>query len=189
MRRSGRLGATPSQRRIHLPCPRCRGPGQSCRRCQFTAGPDTGDTTSCAGISEQIGAGTPQDTAALPAQECGGILGHTACGSARTEHAAFAFSYQPTSMAVTCSLWAESLRVSAFLPVTGHTESARRSWRAPTSTSSPAPTRGATASTTDQQRQPPRSTLTEPSCRPGRVPAHGQDPARKHRPAWGSGRS
>jgi hypothetical protein len=88
--------------------------------CQWVTGLNKGKTTACSGISEQVGAGSPQGTAALPAQPCGEILGHSPCTSGRTVHAGFAFSYHPGSMAVECTIWGESLRVSVILPIASH---------------------------------------------------------------------
>ena len=90
--------------------------------CQWATGPHDGQTFPCSGVSEQVGAGSPQGTAALPAQLCGKIFGktHSPCTSGRTEHAAFAFSYQPEavlSAPVKCTIWGESLRVSVILPI------------------------------------------------------------------------
>jgi hypothetical protein len=98
--------------------------------CQVTGpvnGKITTRTTACSGITEQVGAGSPVGTAALPAQLCGTINGqnHSPCTSERDEHAAFAFSYHPGSDAVKCSIWAESLRVSVVLPIIGHPEVSR----------------------------------------------------------------
>lgn len=93
--------------------------------CQWATGPREGTTFPCSGVEEQVGAGSPQGTAALPAQLCGTIHGetHSPCTSGRTEHAGFAFSYQPeqpVSAPVKCTIWGESLLVSVILPITGH---------------------------------------------------------------------
>lgn len=93
--------------------------------CQWATGPREGTSFACSGVDEQIGAGSPLGTAALPAQLCGTIFGqtHSPCTSGRTKHAAFAFAYQPEpvdSAPVKCSIWAESLRVSVILPISGH---------------------------------------------------------------------
>jgi hypothetical protein len=90
--------------------------------CQWATGPRDGQTFPCSGVSEQVGAGSPQGTAALPAQLCGKIFGktHSPCTSGRTQHAGFAFSYQPEpvlSAPAKCTFWGESLRVSAILPI------------------------------------------------------------------------
>jgi hypothetical protein len=88
--------------------------------CQWVTGNHAEPTTACSGISEQVGAGSPQGTGALPAQLCGGVFGHSPCASGRTNHAAFAFSYQPAGTSVNCTLWGESLRVSVVLPIASH---------------------------------------------------------------------
>jgi hypothetical protein len=92
--------------------------------CQWAAGPNEGETFPCSGIDEQVGAGSPLGTAALPAQLCGTISGqtHSPCTSGRTKHAAFAFGYQPPGKipSVKCTIWGESLRVSVILPISGH---------------------------------------------------------------------
>jgi hypothetical protein len=93
--------------------------------CQWATGPREGTTFPCSGVDEQVGAGSPVGSAALPAQLCGTIHGetHSACTPGRTRHAGFAFSYQPeqpVSAPVKCSIWGESLRVSVILPITGH---------------------------------------------------------------------
>jgi hypothetical protein len=91
--------------------------------CQWATGPNEGTTFPCSGVDEQVGAGSPLGTAAIPAQLCGTIFGqtHSPCTSGRTKHAAFAFSYHPAQPApVKCTIWGESLRVSVILPITGH---------------------------------------------------------------------
>jgi hypothetical protein len=75
---------------------------------------------ACSAIIEQIGVGTPFGTAALPAQTCGVSLGHSACIDGRDLHAAFAYKYTPGSSAIKCEAWAEALRVTITLPLTGH---------------------------------------------------------------------
>ena len=87
--------------------------------CQRTAPPSEGSLIACSGIKEQVAAGSPLGTASIPAQICGGILGHSPCTSGRDMHAAFAFNYLAGGN-VECSIWGESVRDTVILPVTGH---------------------------------------------------------------------
>jgi hypothetical protein len=87
--------------------------------CQRTAAPNVGSLIACSGVKEQLAVGSPFGTASIPAQICGGILGHSPCTSGRDLHAGFTFNYLPGGSTV-CSIWGESVRDSIVLPVTGH---------------------------------------------------------------------
>jgi hypothetical protein len=89
--------------------------------CEYFSGRIDGTELPCAGIIEQVGAGSLRGSVALPTQICGKILGHSACSTTgRTEHAGLAFTYHSGPPNAACTIWGESLRVVVYLPVPGH---------------------------------------------------------------------